>query len=71
MTAPMSTLITLGQIVDARKVLDSVEAHARKGKRSMAAVRVLHGVLDEETLRLAEEWRPHRDAALALAAATL
>ena len=45
--------VTLAQIVDARKVLAAVEAEARRGKRSMAAVRVLHGVLDEETLRLA------------------
>jgi len=43
----------LAQIVAARKVLDAVEAHARKAKRSMAAVRELHGVLDAETLRLA------------------
>jgi len=50
MTTPT---VTLAQIVDARKVLAAVEAHARRGKKSMAAVRALHGVLDAETARLA------------------
>ena len=59
--------VTLAQIVAARRVLTAVEAQARKGKRSMAAVRVLHGVLDAETLRLAE-WHAHCDDALAVAA---
>ena len=45
--------VTLAQIVAARKVLAAVEANARKAKRSMAAVRELHGVLDEETALLA------------------
>ena len=49
----MSTPITLQQIVNARKVLTAAEAKARKNKRSLAVVRALHGVLDEETLRLA------------------
>ena len=56
--------VTLAQIVDARKVLTAVEVNARKAKRSLAAVRVLHGVLDAETAgdnadpRLADSLEP-------------
>ena len=49
----MSSTVTLQQLVDARKVLAAVEAHARKSHQSMAEVRVLHGMLDALTLRLA------------------
>ena len=49
----MTTSVTLQQIVNARKVLEAVGANARKSHQSMATVRVLHGVLDAETARLA------------------
>jgi hypothetical protein len=53
-TARTDTLIdALQQIVNARKVLEAVGANARKSHQSMATVRVLHGVLDAETARLA------------------
>ena len=54
MTTPITARsVSLAQIVAARKVLTAIEARNRKAKRSLAVVRALHGVLDEETLRLA------------------
>jgi hypothetical protein len=53
-TARTDTLIdALQQIVNARKCLDAVAVNARKSHQSMATVRVLHEMLDEETARLA------------------